>query len=53
MNSLIIKALVFLGLWLITSLVGNIWLDGIRVGIAGCLTSLAVLGVVTATMRFP
>ena len=44
-QNLLGQAIVFLALWLITSLIWSIWLDGIAVPIAGCITSLAVLGV--------
>jgi len=49
MNSeyLVVAAVVFLILWLITSLIWSWWLDGVIVPIAGCFTSLAVLGAVT------
>ncbi|MBW2965932.1 hypothetical protein KY342_02395 [Candidatus Woesearchaeota archaeon] len=44
-QNLLGQAIVFLGLWLITSLIWSIWLDGILVPAVGCVTSLAVVGV--------
>ena len=44
-QSLIGQAIVFFAVWLISGLVWSIWLDGLSVALAGCLTSLALLGV--------
>lgn len=38
------QAIVFLALWLVTSIIWAIWLDGIYVPIAGLVTSLAAIG---------
>ena len=50
-QNLLGQAIIFLVLWLITGLIWSIWLDGIVVAIAGCLTSLAVLGVLNITLH--
>lgn len=44
------KAAVFLGLWLIASIVWAFWLDGINVPLAGCLTSIGVVSVLNITI---
>ncbi len=41
---LIGQAIVFFIVWLIAGLIWSIWLDGIFTAVAGCLTSLALLG---------
>lgn len=51
-QNLLGQAIIFLVLWLITSLVWSIWLDGILVPVAGCLTSLAVIGVLNVALHF-
>ena len=51
-QNLIIQTVVFLLLWFITSLVWSIWLDDIAVPIAGCITSLAVIGVLNFAIHF-
>ena len=43
-GNLLGQAIIFLALWLITSLVWAIWLDGIYVPMAGLVTSLAAIG---------
>ena len=43
-QNLLGQAIIFLGLWLITSLVWSIWLDGIYVPMAGLVTALAGIG---------
>ncbi|MFH1840310.1 MAG: hypothetical protein ABH849_04125 [Nanoarchaeota archaeon] len=45
------KGVVFLVLWLIASLVWAIWLDGINVAIAGCLTGIAVVSVININLH--
>ncbi|MFH1916104.1 MAG: hypothetical protein ABIJ21_02465 [Nanoarchaeota archaeon] len=45
-DGVIVIAIVFFVVWLIAGLVWSIWLDGIWTAIAGCLTSLAVIGVI-------
>lgn len=44
-QNLIGQAIIFFVVWLIAGLIWSIWLDGIYVAIAGCFTSLALLGV--------
>jgi len=44
-QNLIGQAIIFFVVWLISSLVWSIWLDGLMVAVTGCLTSLALLGV--------
>lgn len=51
-QNLLAQAIIFLVLWLITSLIWSIWLDGILVPVAGCFTSLAVLGVINVAIHF-
>jgi len=51
-QNLLGQAIIFLILWLITSLVWSIWLDGILVPIAGCVTSLTVLGALNIVIHF-
>lgn len=43
-HEIIISAIVFLVLWLISSLVWSIWLDDIAVPIVGAITSGMVVG---------
>ena len=50
-QNLLEQAIIFLGLWLVTGLIWSIWLDGFLTAIAGCLTSLAVLGVLNITLH--
>ncbi|MFH1238398.1 MAG: hypothetical protein V1491_03090 [archaeon] len=50
-QNLLGQAIIFLGLWLITGLIWSIWLDGLATAVAGCLTSLAVLGVLNITFH--
>jgi len=50
-QNLLGQAIIFLILWLITGLIWSIWLDGLATAIAGCLTSLAVLGVLNITLH--
>jgi uncharacterized membrane protein len=51
-QNLIVQAGVFLVLWLIASLVWAIWLDGIYVPAVGCMTALAVIGVLNFGLHF-
>ena len=51
-QNLLGQTIIFLVLWLITSLIWSIWLDGILVPIVGCLTSLAVIGVLNIALHF-
>ena len=51
-QNLLGQAIIFLVLWLITSLVWAIWLDGIIVPIVGGITSLAALGLINVTLHF-
>jgi hypothetical protein len=51
-QNLIVQAGVFLVLWLIASLVWAIWLDGIYVPTAGCVTALAAIGVLNFGLHF-
>ena len=50
-QNLLGQAIIFLALWLITGLIWSIWLDGLAVAFAGCLTALAVLGVLNITLH--
>ncbi len=43
-GNLLAQAIIFLVLWLITSIVWAIWLDGIYVPMAGLVTALAAIG---------
>ena len=43
-QNLLAQVIIFLVLWLITSLIWSIWLDGIYIPIAGLITSLAAIG---------
>ena len=43
-GNLMAQAVIFLALWLITSFVWAIWLDGIYVPMAGLVTALAAIG---------
>lgn len=51
-QNLLGQAIIFLALWLITSLIWSIWLDGIWVPGVGCITSLAVLGLFNVAIHF-
>ncbi|GAG26359.1 unnamed protein product [marine sediment metagenome] len=45
------QAVIFLGLWLVTSLIWSIWLEGILAPIAGAITSLAALGFINFNLH--
>lgn len=44
-QNLIGQAIVFFVVWLVSAIIWSIWLDGLAVAVAGCVTSLALLGV--------
>ncbi len=50
-GDVVMSAIVFLVLWLITSLVWSIWLDGIAVPITGAITSGVVVGGITLVIN--
>lgn len=51
-GNLLGQVILFLGLWLISSLVWSIWLDGIWNPLAGVLTSALALGLINITINF-
>ena len=52
-GNIIIGAVVFLALWLISWLIWSIWTDGIVPAVLGCVTALAFLGVVKVVIKWP